>query len=706
MSASRNLLNYFLTTLRGHLVLLQLNDSTVYEGVFHTADIQHSAGQSASSDSVTLVIKQVQQQSEAFAAQHATSPRLQHTVAAAERNTAPFIAQRKFALSDIVQMRAVAVDFNDTAEGKKAGGAGKKGLSTDKEISNRDFQERELTRWEASSDALPTGSGGLEDEPAANGALTASGGRGWDQFSVHERMTGRQSTFDMDDYTTPLDKQSAHYRENLARAERIAREIERQGSAGNLHVAMERGQGKEEEVDEERLFSSVLDEAKGSKSDKTEKTDKSEKSEKAGRTSIDGKYVPPGRRREAGEAGAAVEPRKAKGGGAKEEEKEKERGVTESDKKAEAIEERLIEQKVAAGSAAEAKAAPGKSVIVEKEAKRKEEEKTEAKPEKTKKEAVTPANKAISSPSTGSQPTAVAAPPAAAEAVSQPAHSSSATPSATPTITASSSSSSSSSASSQSTSADSSAPSTAPPASAPPAADKAKAKSKLNPNAKSFSLSAAAKEFVPSVATAPLTAPIPQLQPVSSPVAPLVQPQPSLPMYGGQLPVGMQQQQPGSYGSMGMGMALMHPGVGVGGHMQFAGAMAAANGPRLMNGGMLPPGSMPMVGGQPLPAAYFSQQPYAMAPMQPQLLQPGLFSPQQQFGPFVPHPAGQSMPLGGGAARGGLNAAQQQQLTQHLMMVAATQQQRQQQEQSMHDPRFFNPQQPFQPQPPFNQQRF
>ena len=103
----------------------------MYEGIFHTADIQPAANHTASSpssassaDSVTLVIKQVQQQAESFAAQNATSSRLQHTVASAERNTTPFIAQRKFALSDIVQMRAVAVDFNDTAEGKKpAGGA-------------------------------------------------------------------------------------------------------------------------------------------------------------------------------------------------------------------------------------------------------------------------------------------------------------------------------------------------------------------------------------------------------------------------------------------------------------------------------------------------------------------------------------------------------------------------------------------------------
>ena len=39
-SSARNLLNYFLTNLRGHLVLVQLLDCSTYEGIFHTADIQ------------------------------------------------------------------------------------------------------------------------------------------------------------------------------------------------------------------------------------------------------------------------------------------------------------------------------------------------------------------------------------------------------------------------------------------------------------------------------------------------------------------------------------------------------------------------------------------------------------------------------------------------------------------------------------------
>ena len=691
MSASRNLLNYFLTNLRGHLVLVQLKDCTVYEGVFHTADMQSSPNHSSSSDSVTLVIKQVQQQADSFAAQYVTSPRLQHTVASAERNTAPFIAQRKFALSDIVQMRAVALDFNDTTEGKKAAAAAKKGIATDKEISNRDFQERELTRWEASSDGLPSGSGGLEDESAVNGALSATGGRGWDQFTVHERMTGRQSTFDMNDYTTPLDKQSVHYRENLARAERIAREIERQGSGGNLHVAMERGQEqeKEGEVDEERLFSSVLDEAKGSKI------------EKAARLSVDGKYVPPGRRREVGDTGTGVDVRKSKGVEAKEEEKEKEKVAVESERKAETRPERVSEQKVTDGTT-ELKATAGKSGVAEKEEKTTEDDKRESKPD-AKKELAPLVHKRISVPSTDTPNTPAA--PTAADAVSQSSPSPTTASATTSTDSAASTSSSSTSSPAAPASANSSSASAASTTSAPSTADKSKPKSTLNPKAKSFSLSASAKEFVPS--TAPSSTPAtPTALPLASlPTAPPPQPpQPSLPFYGGQqLPQGMQQQA-GGYGNMNMGMALMHPGVG--GHMQFAGAMGGPGGPRLMNGGgMLPPGSVPMVAGQQLqPAAYFAQQPYAMPPMQPQQLQLGMFPPQQQFNPFVPHQPGQPLQLGGGAGRGGLNAAQQQQL---MLMAAAAQQQQQQQQQQMHDPRFFNPQQPFQPQQgAFNQQRF
>ena len=161
-------------------------------------------------------------------------------------------------------MKAVDISFLDTsvtaggaatADGKRRG----KGFATDSEISGREFVERELTRWEGGDDAV----GGLEDGSSGGSA------RGWDQFSAHERMTGRSSGFNFDDYTTPLDRGSAHYRDNFATAARIAREIERQSSSGNVHLAMERGQLQDGDLDEASAFSTVLDDAgsAGGKSD-------------------------------------------------------------------------------------------------------------------------------------------------------------------------------------------------------------------------------------------------------------------------------------------------------------------------------------------------------------------------------------------------------------------------------------------------------
>jgi hypothetical protein len=72
------------------------------------------------------------------------------------------------------------------------------------------------------------------------------GGRGakpkkWDQFEAHERATGLKSTFNFDLYSTPLERDSAFYKQNIKIAEQESRAILSQ-QTNNLHVAEERHQ--------------------------------------------------------------------------------------------------------------------------------------------------------------------------------------------------------------------------------------------------------------------------------------------------------------------------------------------------------------------------------------------------------------------------------------------------------------------------------
>jgi PAB1-binding protein PBP1 len=85
---------------------------------------------------------------------------------------------------------------------------------TDSEISNRELKERELVPWKPSDGIV------MED-------LTSGSTRNWDQFAVNRDKFGVTTTWDERIYTTDLDRDSAFYRKNIAKAEKIAAEIER-----------------------------------------------------------------------------------------------------------------------------------------------------------------------------------------------------------------------------------------------------------------------------------------------------------------------------------------------------------------------------------------------------------------------------------------------------------------------------------------------
>jgi PAB1-binding protein PBP1 len=87
-----------------------------------------------------------------------------------------------------------------------------------------------LQKWDSSGD--PTD---------VDLSLNSKGVESWDQFETHKRLTGLDSTFNEDDYTTPLNKSAPDFKDKQARADRIAREIENSSTGGNRHVAEERG---------------------------------------------------------------------------------------------------------------------------------------------------------------------------------------------------------------------------------------------------------------------------------------------------------------------------------------------------------------------------------------------------------------------------------------------------------------------------------
>ena len=102
---------------------------------------------------------------------------------------------------------------------------------------------------------------GLEDQTLDSLELNTgkSSGGHWDQFKVNEEKFNIHSTFDESLYTTKISKDSPDFQRRFKEAERIAHEIESQGTHGNVHLAEERGLRVDDSgLDEEDKYSGVL----------------------------------------------------------------------------------------------------------------------------------------------------------------------------------------------------------------------------------------------------------------------------------------------------------------------------------------------------------------------------------------------------------------------------------------------------------------
>ena len=121
---------------------------------------------------------------------------------------------------------------------------------TDVDISNSSGpMERKLERWtpDVADDATLGTAQTLEESSST-----------WDQFSVNEKKFGIKSTYDEHFYTTRINKDDPNYQHKLKEAQRLADEIEGQGTSGNIHIAEDRGIIIDDSgMDEEDLYSGV-----------------------------------------------------------------------------------------------------------------------------------------------------------------------------------------------------------------------------------------------------------------------------------------------------------------------------------------------------------------------------------------------------------------------------------------------------------------
>lgn len=109
---------------------------------------------------------------------------------------------------------------------------------TDAEISaNFAARERDLQRWEGGPETdIDLGLGGEE----------SAGLGGWDQFAANEKLYNVRSDYDEDLYTTTIDRSNPQYRLREREAERLAREMERDGEAKRMSHDADAGLDEED----------------------------------------------------------------------------------------------------------------------------------------------------------------------------------------------------------------------------------------------------------------------------------------------------------------------------------------------------------------------------------------------------------------------------------------------------------------------------
>jgi hypothetical protein len=226
-----SVLKYLLLSLRGHVVDIQLQDKSIWQGLFYTANLVENNDNNAAQSQIILKEAQLQQQP-----------------SSSDRNINQFIEKKSISLSEIVTLKASSVQLNPSTSPTSQSGASV-GFATDTEISNRPLQMRELQKFEI--DAALQAENLLSLDSNNNSAGAGHHGNNWDQFAAWEQMTGKKSDFDFErDYSTKLDRNSDFYKAMEKKAEVLAKQIQTQ-QTDNIHLAMERNQVAESDINEE-----------------------------------------------------------------------------------------------------------------------------------------------------------------------------------------------------------------------------------------------------------------------------------------------------------------------------------------------------------------------------------------------------------------------------------------------------------------------
>ncbi|KAK2606891.1 hypothetical protein N8I77_005614 [Diaporthe amygdali] len=193
------LVNFFNRVREGNRVQITLDNGAEFEGIYANSPTNPSS----------CHLKMVQQKKAGSAdAMNGSTKRQQNNMS--------------FARANIADARVLGGNQN-SRNGNRAG------FQTDSSISGERFSgQRELKRWVA--DAPGDVDGSLE-KPTDN--------KPWDQFAANEEKFGLKTDYDENIYTTQIDRSHPSYKARMAKADQLAREIERSNPVSS-HVAEER----------------------------------------------------------------------------------------------------------------------------------------------------------------------------------------------------------------------------------------------------------------------------------------------------------------------------------------------------------------------------------------------------------------------------------------------------------------------------------
>ncbi|KAG8163973.1 hypothetical protein KVR01_005891 [Diaporthe batatas] len=193
------LVNFFNRVREGNRVQITLDNGAEFEGIYANNPTNPSS----------CHLKMVQQKKAGSAdAMNGSTKRQQNNMS--------------FARGSIADGRVMGGNQN-SRNGNRAG------FQTDSGITGERFGgQRELKRWVG--DGLGDVDGSLEK---------ATDNKPWDQFAANEEKFGLKTDYDENIYTTTIDRSHPSYKTRMAKADQMAREIERSNPASS-HVAEER----------------------------------------------------------------------------------------------------------------------------------------------------------------------------------------------------------------------------------------------------------------------------------------------------------------------------------------------------------------------------------------------------------------------------------------------------------------------------------